>query len=133
MKRYAMPHLSSGEEVLFTQRAYFPVPGTRLSAIGVLLVLTNARLLFAPRRLMGVPGLGESAVRRRSIDLRDIIGVEPVAEAAIRVRTKSSGGTLSVRILPPEGAGFIWSVRQAAPYRDETVRRIREACSRAGT
>ncbi|MFI6819931.1 hypothetical protein ACIBJE_03125 [Micromonospora sp. NPDC050187] len=132
MPTYAMPPLFTWERPLFTQRAYFPVPGTRLALVGVLLVLTDVRLLFAPVRLLKVPGFGERAVLRRWVDLRDVATVEPVGRAGIRIRTMS-GRTVSVRIVLPTGPAFIWSSEEpVTPYRDDTVRQIGEACARAG-
>ncbi|MEV0330093.1 hypothetical protein AB0H63_27110 [Micromonospora echinospora] len=132
MLTYAMPRLFTWERTHFTQRAYFPVPGTRLALVGVLLVLTDVRLVFAPARLLGLPGFGEGAVQRRWVDLRDIAAIEPVGRAGIRVRTRS-GRTVSVRVVLPDGSTFIWSSEEPiTPYRDETVRRITEACARAG-
>lgn len=126
--KYGWPRLTADEQVLFTQRGYFPFPGTSLSALGVLLVLTDLRLLFAPRRLMGIPALGESVARARSVNLRDIAGVGPVGTGALEIRTRF-GDVVPFCVLPPEGISVIWSVRRAGPYRDETVRRIEEACS----
>lgn len=131
MRGYAVPELVSGEQVLFTQRAYIPVATTSLSAVGVLIVLTNFRLLFAPRRVVGLPVIGRSASRRRSANLSDIISVKPAGDGAIDLSTIFEG-KFSIRILPPKG-NSIWSVRHAGPCRDETVRRIREACEEAAT
>ncbi|BCL16635.1 hypothetical protein [Micromonospora sagamiensis] len=131
MLTYAMPPLFTWERTHLTQRAYFPVPGTRLAFVGVLLVLTDVRLVFAPARLLKLPGFGECAVQRRWIDLRDVATVEPVGRAGVRIRTRS-GRTVFVRVVLPTGPAFIWSSKKpVTPYRDETVRQITEACARA--
>lgn len=129
MRGYAVPELISGEQVAFTQRAYIPIATTSLSAVGVLVVLTNFRLLLTPRRVIGLPVVGKSAARRRSASLRDIISVEPAGDSVIDFNTRFEG-KFSIRILPPKGSS-IWSSWRAGPSRDETVRRIREACDKA--
>lgn len=127
MVSHAMPPLADDERVLFAQRGYLPFPGTSLAACGALLLLTDLRLLFAPRRLMRIPAVGEAWVRSKSTSLRDITEVAPLSSAALCIRTRFRE-TVSFHVLPTASVGFVWPARNAGPDRDEVVRRIMAAC-----
>ncbi|MGC5286487.1 hypothetical protein [Micromonospora sp. DT231] len=120
------PQLASDEPVLFTQRGYFPFGGTVFSAYGALLVLTTRRLLFAPARIWKIPNPGEAWVRAKSMRLPDVTAVEPASGARLTISSRY-GDTVSFCAILPTGPGFVWQARDAVPYRDETVRRIRQA------
>jgi hypothetical protein len=125
--RFAPLRLAADERIVFTQRGYFPFGTTSLSMTGVLLTITTRRLLFAPVRLWGIRSFGESWVRARSMSLQDVTAVEPVAGARLTITSRFGDSVPFVAILPT-GVGLPWQARAAVPYRDETVRRIREAC-----
>ncbi|MEV4385386.1 hypothetical protein AB0J68_06600 [Micromonospora sp. NPDC049580] len=127
MLRYAPLRLAADERIVFTQRGYIPFGTTSLSMAGVLLTITTRRLLFAPVRVWGLRSFGESWVRAKSISLQDVTGVKPAAGARLTIRSRFGDSVSFVAILPT-GVGPVWQSRAAVPYRDETVRRIREAC-----
>ncbi|RAO27170.1 hypothetical protein PSN13_06086 [Micromonospora saelicesensis] len=126
MVRYAQPQLAPDERILFTQRGYFPIGGTVFSAYGALLVLTTRRLLFAPARIWKIHNPLEAWVRGRSMRLQDVTAAEPASGARLTISSRY-GDTVSFCVILPTGPGFVWQVRDAVPYRDETVRQIRQA------
>ncbi|WP_433554843.1 hypothetical protein ACQP08_10945 [Micromonospora zamorensis] len=126
MLKYVQPQLAPDERILFTQRGYFPFGGTVFSAYGALLILTTRRLLFAPARIWKIHNPGEVWVRAKSMSLPDVTAAEPASGARLTIISRY-GETVSFGAILPTGLGFVWQMRDAVPYRDETVRRIREA------
>ncbi|SCG43005.1 hypothetical protein [Micromonospora zamorensis] len=126
MLKYVQPQLAPDERILFTQRGYFPFGGTVFSAYGALLILTTRRLLFAPARIWKIHNPGEVWVRAKSMSLPDVTAAEPASGARLTISSRY-GETVSFGAILPTGLGFVWQLRDAVPYRDETVRRIREA------
>ncbi|MEO3773165.1 hypothetical protein [Micromonospora sp. B9E7] len=126
MLRYAQPRLASDERILFSQRGYLPLGATPLSAHGALLILTTGRLLFAPSRIWKIRNPAEGWVRAKSMSLSDVTAAEPASGARLTISSRY-GDTVSFCAILPTGPGFVWQVRDAVPYRDETVRRIRQA------
>ncbi|MBQ1038614.1 hypothetical protein [Micromonospora sp. C81] len=126
MLRYVQPQLAPDERILFTQRGYLPIGGTVFSAYGALLVLTTRRLLFAPAQIWRIRNPAEAWVRAKSTSLPDVTAAEPASGARLTISSRY-GDTVSFCAILPTGLGFVWQVRDAVPYRDETVRRIREA------
>ncbi|MFI6068856.1 hypothetical protein ACIA47_26805 [Micromonospora sp. NPDC051227] len=118
--------MAPDERILFTQRGYLPIGATPLSAYGALLILTTGRLLFAPARIWKIRNPGEAWVRAKSMSLSDVTTADPASGARLTISSRY-GDTVSFCAVLPTGLGFIWQVRDAVPYRDEAVRRIREA------
>ncbi|MFG1871699.1 hypothetical protein [Micromonospora arborensis] len=131
MLRYAQPPLASDERVVFTQRGYIPAGESAFSVSGALLILTTERLLFAPVRIWGIRSFFEPWVRAKSMDLRNVTSVQPGSGARLTI-TSRFGATVSFCAILPTGPGLVWQVRDAVPYRDETVRRIRQASRVSG-
>lgn len=132
MLRYVQPRLAPDERIVFTQRGYFPFGRSVLSVSGALLILTTRRLLFAPVRIWGIPhSFAESWVRAKSMSLSDVTGVEPAAGARLTISSRF-GDTVSFCAILPTGLGYLWQAQDAVPYRDEVVRRIREATAIGG-
>ncbi|WFF03988.1 hypothetical protein [Micromonospora sp. WMMD964] len=129
---YAQPRLASDERILFSQRGYLPFGATPLSACGAMLVLTTRRLLFAPVRIWRIRNPVEGWVRAKSMSLSDVAAADPASGARLTISSRY-GDTVSFCAILPTGLGFVWHVRDAVPYRDETVRRIREAIRSSGS
>ncbi|WP_422739367.1 hypothetical protein ACN263_09105 [Micromonospora sp. WMMD729] len=119
--------MAADERIVFTQRGYLPFGTTSLSRKGVLLTITTRRLLFAPVRVWGLRSFGESWVRAQSMSLQDVTALVPAAGARLTISSRFGDSVSFVAILPT-GVGFVWQAGAAVPYRDETVRRIRESC-----
>ncbi|SCF26068.1 hypothetical protein [Micromonospora chokoriensis] len=130
--RFVQPRLASDERILFSQRGYFPFGATPLSAAGALLIITNRRLLFAPVRIWRIRNPVEDWVRAKSMSLSDVTAAEPASGARLTISSRY-GDTVSFCTVLPTGVGFLWQARDAVPYRDETVRRIREAMRISGS
>ncbi|MEU4336248.1 hypothetical protein AB0F59_16745 [Micromonospora lupini] len=131
MLTYAQPPLATDERVVFTQRGYIPAGETALSVFGALLILTTERLLFAPVRIWGIGSFFEPWIRAKSMDLRNVTSVRPGPGARLTI-TSRFGDTVSFCAILPTGPGLVWQARKAVPYRDETVRQIRQASRVSG-
>ncbi|MGW5576839.1 hypothetical protein [Micromonospora chokoriensis] len=132
MLRYTQPRLASDERILFSQRGYLPFGATPLSACGAMLILTTRRLLFAPVRIWGIRNPVEGWVRAKSMSLSDVTAADPATGARLTISSRY-GDTVSFCAILPTGPGFLWQARDAVPYRDETVRRIRQAMRSSGS
>ncbi|MFC5922319.1 hypothetical protein [Micromonospora vulcania] len=131
MLSYAQPRLAPDERIVFTQRGYFPFGRSVFSVSGALLIITTRRLLFAPVRVWGVRSFVESWIRAKSMSLADVTGVQPADGARLTISSRF-GETVAFCVILPTGPGYVWQARDAVPYRDEAVRRIREVTRLSG-
>ncbi|MEU5784463.1 hypothetical protein [Micromonospora lupini] len=131
MLTYAQPPLATNERVVFTQRGYIPAGQTAFSVFGALLILTTERLLFAPVRIWGIGSFFEPWIRAKWMDLRNVTSVQPGPGARLTI-TSRFGDTVAFCAILPTGPGLVWQARKAVPYRDETVRQIRQASRVSG-